>query len=196
MYFRGSNDILVILSVGIQWEDLWNSYLKKSFEIHGFESLKSWMDLPQIQILIVLSHPNKEFGFELWAQIHPSKLTTKDWNNNMKVKSMNWKEISALRQMCIWPEKKGNHREGVIWKFQWNGGEICKSGWTSVACGMCQLVIIKVNEREALTYKVPVTSYSAPERAPHVTTTGPSHPLKVKTNNGNPNLKTFRDKKK
>ena len=27
MYFRGSNDILVILSVGIQWEDLWNFYL-------------------------------------------------------------------------------------------------------------------------------------------------------------------------
>ena len=76
MYFRGSNDILVILSVGIQWEDLWNSYIKKSFEIHGFGLLKSWMDLTQIQILMILSHPNKEFGFQLsnpnpWAQIHP-----------------------------------------------------------------------------------------------------------------------------
>ena len=68
--------ILVILSVGIQWEDLWNSYIKKSFEIHEFGPLKSWMDLTKIQILMILSHPNKEFGFRLsnpnpWAQIHP-----------------------------------------------------------------------------------------------------------------------------
>ena len=76
MYFRRSNDILVIWSIDIPWEDLWNSYLKKLFEIHGFGPLKSWMDLAQIQILMVLSHPNKEFEFgpsnpNPWGLIHP-----------------------------------------------------------------------------------------------------------------------------
>ena len=78
MYFRGSNDILVILSVGIQWEDLWNSYLKKSFEIHEFESLKSWMDLPQIQILIVLSH-NLDLTYE-------PKSTHPNWPQRIEIK--------------------------------------------------------------------------------------------------------------
>ena len=83
MYFRGSNDILIILSVGIQWEDLWNSYLKKLFEIHGFWPLKSWIDFTQIQILMILNYSNKKFRFgpsnpNPWAQIHPSKQTICD----------------------------------------------------------------------------------------------------------------------
>ena len=90
MYFKGSNDILVIWSIDIPWEDLWNSYLKKSFEIHGLGSLKSWMDLTQIQILMILSHPNKEFGFgpsnpNPWAQIHP--IQTDHWCLGLMVRA-------------------------------------------------------------------------------------------------------------
>ena len=84
MYFRGSNDILVILSVSIQWEDLWNSNLKKSFEIHGFGPLKFWMDLTQIQIIMILSYPNKKFRFGLSNE--PKSTPSKQTTNELLVK--------------------------------------------------------------------------------------------------------------
>ncbi len=40
-------------------EDFSNSFVYKLFQIHGFRSLKSWMDLAKIQILVDLNHPKK-----------------------------------------------------------------------------------------------------------------------------------------
>ena len=78
------------------------------------------MDLAQIQILMVLSHPNKEFGFEPsnpnpWAQIHPIQ-TNQKWfvsgglinfykNSNGVVGWWSTTHHTWLHESCEWVGK-------------------------------------------------------------------------------------------